>query len=473
MVFNEYSFKDLLIDIVDNRGRTCPIADIGIPLIATNCIKNTGLYPAYEKIRYVSDETYKNWFRGHPQPGDMIFVCKGSPGNICWVPDPVSFCIAQDMVAIRADITKIYPKYLFALLRSEMVQKQILNMHVGTLIPHFKKGDFTNLYLQVPADMDYQCKVGDVYFLFCEKIEYNHQINQTLEQIAQALFKSWFVDFEPVKAKIAALDAGGTLEDATLAAMTAISSKDATALVVFSHEQPEQYAELKATAELFPAAMQESELGEIPQGWEEELLGNVAAYLSRGISPKYLESGGLLVLNQKCIRDFRVDASKGRRHDPSQRKVDGREIQVGDVLINSTGVGTLGRVAQVHHLDEVTIVDSHVTVVRAGAKLTASYLGQYMGWKQPEIEAMGEGSTGQTELSKLKLAEKIILIPPKGILAKFDKLIYSINSKISANERDSQSLTQLRDTLLPKLLSGEITLPEAEAWAAQTEPQEA
>jgi len=139
MKFKEYSFKDLLINIVDNRGKTCPTADEGTPLIATNCIKNDALYPVHEKVRYVNQETYDNWFRGHPESGDMIFVCKGSPGRVCWVPDLIDFCIAQDMVAIRADETRVYSKYLFALLRSTQTQQKILNMHVGTLIPHFKK----------------------------------------------------------------------------------------------------------------------------------------------------------------------------------------------------------------------------------------------------------------------------------------------------------------------------------------------
>ncbi|UPO26267.1 restriction endonuclease subunit S [Shewanella sp. JNE10-2] len=158
MKFKSYSFKELLSNIVDNRGKTCPVGDTGLPLIATNCIKQHSLYPVFEKVRYVSDETYNNWFRGHPQPGDMIFVCKGSPGRVNWVPDPVNFCIAQDMVAIRADTTKVYPKYLFALLRSQTSQQKILNMHVGSLIPHFKKGDFGNLYFELPEDLEYQKK---------------------------------------------------------------------------------------------------------------------------------------------------------------------------------------------------------------------------------------------------------------------------------------------------------------------------
>ena len=110
MKFKEYSFKDLLVEIVDNRGKTCPTANAGIPLIATNCIKNDVLYPVFEKVRYVDQDTYDNWFRGHPEPDDMIFVCKGSPGRVAWVPDPINFCIAQDMVAIRADKSKVYPK---------------------------------------------------------------------------------------------------------------------------------------------------------------------------------------------------------------------------------------------------------------------------------------------------------------------------------------------------------------------------
>jgi hypothetical protein len=118
MPVNRVPFPDLLSQIVDNRGRTCPTADKGIPLIATNCIVNDRLFPVHEKVRHVSEETYNTWFRGHPEPGDIIFVCKGSPGNVAIAPDPVGFCIAQDMVAVRADPEAVYPRFLFAALYS-------------------------------------------------------------------------------------------------------------------------------------------------------------------------------------------------------------------------------------------------------------------------------------------------------------------------------------------------------------------
>jgi len=119
-----------------------------------------------------------------------------------------------------------------------------------------------------------------------EKEILNSRINQTLEQMAQAIFKSWFVDFEPVKAKIAALEAGGSEEDALLAAMQAISGKGEAELTRLQTEQPEQYAEIRATAELFPSAMQDSELGEIPEGWEVLPLGKMINLIGGGTPKK-------------------------------------------------------------------------------------------------------------------------------------------------------------------------------------------
>jgi type I restriction enzyme S subunit len=186
-------FLDLLSNIVDNRGKTCPTSASGIALIATNCIKNDNLYPVYENVRYVSDETYKNWFRGHPAPGDFIFVTKGTPGCVCLVPPKVDFCIAQDMVAIRADSKKVDPNFLFAVLRSTDIQGEIENLHVGTLIPHFKKGDFDKLLIPLPK-RDLQEYIGEQYFTFSAKIDLLHRQNKTLEGMAEALWRKMFVE---------------------------------------------------------------------------------------------------------------------------------------------------------------------------------------------------------------------------------------------------------------------------------------
>lgn len=464
MNFKEYSFRDLLSCIIDNRGRTCPTAEEGTPLIATNCIKNTGLYPVYEKLRYVSDDTYNSWFRGHPQPGDMIFVCKGSPGRVCWVPDPVSFCIAQDMVAIRADETKVYPKYLFALLRSEAVQSKILNMHVGTLIPHFKKGDFANLYLDIPDNMDYQRQVGDAYFAFCEKVENNHQVNQTLEQMAQAIFKSWFVDFEPVKAKIAALDAGGTEADALLAAMQVISGKDADQLTQMQAEQPEQYTELRGTAELFPSAMQDSELGEIPEGWACLALDTVAKYQNGLALQKFRPENDHEYLPVVKIAQLKKGYADGIEKASPNIKPD-CIIDDGDVVFSWSGslmVDTWcgGKAALNQHLFKVTS--------KSYPKWLYYYFTKHHLDEFQRIAAAKAVTMGHIKREHLKAA--LCAVPCKELIKVGTMVIGSLIDKQIEGRLESKNLAQLRDTLLPKLLSGELTLPDTEV--DQAEPQD-
>ena len=170
---------EVLSAIIDNRGKTVPTSESGHILIATNCVRNENLYPTSDKIRYLSDETYQNWFRAHPQPGDILFVCKGTPGRVCMVPNPIDFCIAQDMVALRTNENIVYNKYLLLVLRSYNIQMQIEQTSVGDVIPHFKKKFFDQIKIPIP-EMEVQHFLGDLYFLFLEKIENNKVINNNL-----------------------------------------------------------------------------------------------------------------------------------------------------------------------------------------------------------------------------------------------------------------------------------------------------
>ena len=188
---NRVPLTELLSFIVDNRGKTVPTAPSGHKLIATNCVTNNTLFPVYEKIRYLSEETYQTWFRAHPIPGDILFVNKGTPGRVCLVPDPVDFCIAQDMIALRADESKIYPKYLFAVLRSREIQQQIYNTNVGDVIPHFKKQFLNQLLIPIP-ERSIQESIGDLYYVLSLKAERNKKINDNLQQQADALFSSLY-----------------------------------------------------------------------------------------------------------------------------------------------------------------------------------------------------------------------------------------------------------------------------------------
>jgi|GEM_PF-106358 len=452
MSFKEYSFKELLSKIVDNRGRTCPTSESGIPLIATNCVKNSCIYPVYEKIRFVSEETYNSWFRGHPEPGDMIFVCKGSPGQVCWVPDPVPFCIAQDMVAIRANTEIVYPKYLFALLRSEKVQHQISNMHVGSLIPHFKKGDFANLFLRIPENMEHQKVVGDAYFKYCEKIEINKQLNQTLEQIAQAIFKSWFVDFEPVKAKISALAAGGSEEDALFAAMQAISGKNKAQLTRLQTDNPEHYNQLSTTAELFPSAMQDSELGEIPEGWSCLALDEIAKYQNGLALQKFRPTDDEDWLPVVKIAQLKKGFADGQERATANIKPD-CIIENGDVVFSWSGSLMIdtwcgGRAALNQHLFKVTSKDYPKWLF---FHFTRHHLEEFQRIAADKAVTMGH-------IKREHLKQALCAIPDTKLLDATGITLSTMLEKQITLRLESDSLKQLRDSLLPKLLSGDVSL---------------
>ena len=136
-------------------------------------------------------------------------------------------------------------------------------------------------------------------------------------------------------------------------------------------------------------------------GWATYKLGEVCEFLNRGIAPKYIEDGGICIVNQKCIRNHIVNYDFAKRHDNTQKLVKAeRIIRRGDVLVNSTGTGTLGRVAQVRYEPpEPATVDTHVTIVRPKADLFyPEYFGYLLISIEEKIKEAGVGSVGQTAL---------------------------------------------------------------------------
>ena len=422
--YTTYSFADLLSNIVDNRGKTCPVEETGLPLIATNCVKNDTLFPAFEKVRYVNTETYDTWFRGHPKPDDIIFVCKGAPGNVCWTPNPVNFCIAQDMVAIRADEKIIDPKFLFALLRSQSTQNKILNMHVGTMIPHFKKGDFKNLYFDIPNDKVLQKQVGEIYFNFCEKIELNRQINETLEAMAQALFKSWFVDFDPVI-------------DNALAAGNAIPDEFAERA---EHRKGIEKKDNTDIQSLFPDEFEfAEEMGWIPKGWESVKLDKLLE-VKYGKDHKKLDEGTIPVYGSGGL----------------MRHVN-KSLYIGESILIPRK-GTLSNLMFVD--EEFWTVDTMFFSIPKFSNI-AKYIFHHL--KLLDLTSMNVGSAVPSMTTKV-LNDLDILYPCENTLKEFNRLVTDFYNRSSSLNSQNETLAKLRDTLLPKLMSGEIRIPDAAAF---------
>ena len=386
-------FAELLENVVDNRGKTCPTATTGTPLIATNCVKDSTLFPVFEKVRYVDSATMANWFRGHPQSGDILFVCKGSPGQTCLVPDPVNFCIAQDMVAVRADSKKVYPPYLFAALRSSGVQRQIANMHVGTMIPHFKKGDFDKLLIPLP-DKTAQVAIGDLYLCLSQKIELNRRMNETLEAQARALFRDWFVDFGPVKAKMA----GDT-----------------------PYLAPDLWS-------LFPNRLDDDG---VPEGWERCQVRDVLS----------LSYGKSLPARNRQPGSVPVYGSGGISGHHNSALIDGPTI----ILGRKGTVGSLfWEAAPSFPIDTVFYVVPKVSLEYC-YQLLASFPLEDMN-TDAAVPGLNRDNVYRLELAR----------PSDQLLAAFDGHALALRRKLAANEFESRTLAQTRDLLLPKLMSGEI-----------------
>jgi type I restriction enzyme S subunit len=423
MGIEEIPFSELLCKVIDNRGKTCPTADAGIPLIATNCIRNELLYPTYEKARFVSQDTYSTWFRGHPRPGDILFVNKATPGRVCLVPDPVDFCIAQDMVAVRADPKKIYPKYLFAALRSPIAQERVAQMHVGTLIPHFKKGDFDKLLLPVPS-CEVQKFIGDTYFGLSAKIDLNRRMNETLEAMARALFRSWFVDFDPVRAKAEGRDPGL----------------------------------LKPLADLFPDSFEDSELGEIPKGWAVRSIYDIAdvIYGAPFASTQFnKEKHGEPLVRIRDLPNEQPSVWTPEMHPK------GYKIRPGEIVVSMDGEFR----AYLWGGDEAWL-NQRVCVFVPKKGHSAAFVRNSITEPLAHVEAT-ETATTVIHPGKSDLDRFLAIVPPQAALTAFNRVCQPWYDRIIAAKRESRTLATLRDTLLPKLISGELRVRDAERLVAE------
>ena len=298
--------------------------------------------------------------------------------------------------------------------------------------------------------MDEQIKIAEILGELDNKIELNRQTNQTLEQIAQAIFKSWFVDFEPVKAKVAARENG---QDPALAAMCAISGKTEEQLNGLDDDALQQ---LKATAALFPDALVESELGEVPERWGITELGEILEF-----NPKRTMKKGTLApyLEMKNV------PTRGHLADDVylREMASGTKFINGDTLLaRITPCLENGKTSYVDFLEEEQVgwgsTEYIIMRPRKGRPMSLGYMiARLESFRAKAIQTM-TGTSGRQRANAQALSELSWIDYPTNILKVYDLIAGCYLGKAKVNGNQNKILSEMRDHLLPKLLSSEISI---------------
>lgn len=396
---------ELLSFIVDNRGKVCPTVENGFPLIATNCIKHSSIYPTFENIRFVSKDTLENWFRAELKPNDILFVNKGTPGRVCLVPNPVNFCVAQDTIGLRVN-EKVYYKYLFAILRSDYIQNIIANYHVGIAIPHFKKSDLSSLLIPLP-DMQLQKKIGNLYCGLSEIIENNNHIISELESLAKTIYDYWFLQFE------------------------------------FPNEDGKPYKSSGGKM-----VWNEELKREIPEGWEVERFGNLASFTKGKIPTEPLaEKPDGDTTSPYVTIDVANGASPMYCNPTKMISLNGETIMVmdgaasGDVYVGNFGI--LGSTF------------SKITSERNDISNSLIYM-----MLKEHSAIYKKANTGSTVPHANAKFINQLKFPISKNNSYFSKKLDVIFNQIKVCKDQNQELASLRDFLLPMLMNGQVTFKD-------------
>lgn len=302
-------------------------------------------------------------------------------------------------------------------------------------------------------------KIGLQLKTIDDKIELNNQINQTLEAMAQAIFKSWFVDFEPVKAKMSVLQTGGSQAEVELAAMMAISGKTAEQLSAMQTTQAQAYQQLTQTAALFPSAMQDSELGEIPEGWEVKGLDSIANHLNGLALQKFRPKDGEASLPVLKISQLKAGVADGDEKASANINSD-YVVENGDVVFSWSGslvvdIWCGGKAALNQHLFKVTSDEYPKWFYYF---FTKHHLGEFQRIAAAKAVTMGH-------IKREHLTSALCAVN-KTAIETCSKILSGLLDQQITLRIENRQLSELRDSLLPKLLSGEIDLSAIDEVAA-------
>lgn len=417
------------IVLIDCDHRTPPAVQVGYPYIAIPQLKDGHI--TLDGVRRISESDYLDWTKKLlPQGNDVIVVRRCNSGESAHIPVGLKCAIGQNLVVLRADGERVLPQYLRWLLRGNEWWSEVGKyINVGAVFDSLRCRDIPNFELPIPS-LKRQREIALILANLDDRITLLRETNTTLESIAQALFKSWFVDFDPVRAKM-------------------------------EGRQPEGMDE--ETAALFPDGFEESGLGLMPKGWRIKTIGDVVQAVG-GATPstKNLELWEPGLIHWTSPKDLSNAASpmlldtERRISQEGLEKIGSGLLPVGALLMSSRA--PIGYLAITNI--PVAINQGYIAIPPGGA-LPPLFMYFWVKWNMAIIKGHANGSTFM-EISKKAFRLIPILLPPANIVDKFCKISHTLFNRIGENERQARALAGLRDALLPRLISGRLRLSEIE-----------
>lgn len=438
--------------------------DGGVPVIRVNNVNN-GQLDLVDVLK-VSPEIESKYARTRLLGGEVLLTLVGSTGQSFVAPKELAgWNVPRAIAVIRAD-EKVGAKWINICLQSKETM-HFLNVRANTTVQKtLNLKDVRDIPILIPPS-EVKESIENMALTLSEKIELNRQTNQTLEQIAQAIFKSWFVDFEPTRAKLKAKQAG---QDPERAAMAAISGKTLDELDQLA---PEQLEQLKTTAALFPDALVDSALGEVPEGWGVKNIEEISTNVSMGpfgsnIKVDTFVAEGIPIINGQQLKGMMLEDGENKfiTHDHADKLIKSN-VYRDDIVI--THRGTLGQVSIIPEGSQYDryIVSQSQCYIRPNKMLVSplflifyfrSYIGQHELLAHKSQVGVPSIAKPVTNIRKIEL-----VVPRKELSDEFQRFVNSLQVKISENLNEVNSLKGIRDALLPRLLSGEVSTGLTEA----------
>ena len=468
---NLYTLDQICKKITDGSHQSPKEDPTGYPMVSVKDMTEFGF--DLSKAKHISKNDFEKLVKQgcKPEVDDILIAKDGSVmKHIFRVRNADNIVLLSSIAILRPNKEIVYPDFLVYSLKNNRVKEDILNNYVsGSGVPRIVLKDFKKVELDIP-NLDLQINISKKLRSLDDKIELNTQINQTLEQIAQALFKSWFVDFDPVRAKVQALSDGMSLEQAELAAMQAISGKTPEELTALLQTQPDRYAELAETAKAFPCEMVEVDGVEVPKGWELKPFGSLLENTIGGDWGKEEEdekhTENVFVFRGTDLPNVQTNEFDAiPKRYIAKNKLKSRKAKYGDIIIEVSGGSKNQPTGRSLLITKNLLCNFNLPIIPASfcrlftpinekiAVLLACHLKMiYTQGKTWEYQVQSTGiSNFQT---KNFLENELVVIPDENIFNAFYEKVGVIFEKMTSNE--NMLLSKTRDLLLPRLLNGKI-----------------